>query len=322
MDLNKHMKNIITLFCLFFLTQPVLTAQKDSVKIGLYITNLYDFNLADGSYVAEFWTWCLYKKDSLDFKETQEITKSKKTAFSNYALQKKGGLNWAQKKCTTTVLQDWDVRNFPFDHQVLTINLEETILDTTAMYYVADTFNSKINESLSLDEWHIDGFKIKTASVRYNTTYGDPELTGQSVYPAVCATVNLTRQHSWTTFIKLVTGLYVAFLISLMVFRIMPPDSESRIGLAVGGLFAAVGNKYIVETIVPTTTQNTMIDNIHNVTFGAILLIVIMTIYISGLYFNQKESKAYFLDRMSFWGILGLFVALNGYLIVKGIWLF
>jgi hypothetical protein len=313
------MKLLLTIICLFFFNFNFLSAQKDAAKVGIYITNLYDFNLADGSYVAEFWTWALYKNDKLDFKETQEITKSKKTAFSNYFLQKKNGFNWAQKKCTTTVLQDWDVRNFPFDNQTLNINLEESMLDTNSIIYEADINNSKISDALSLDEWHVDTFSLNSTNVRYNTTYGDPELTGESVYPSVCATIKLTRQHSWTTFIKLVTGLYVAFLISLMVFRIMPPDSESRIGLAVGGLFAAVGNKYIVETIVPTTTQNTMIDNIHNVTFGAILVIVIMTIYISRLYYEEQKEKAFFFDRLSFWSIFTLFILLNGFLISKGL---
>jgi hypothetical protein len=313
------MKLLLTIICLFFFNFNFLSAQKDAAKVGIYITNLYDFNLADGSYVAEFWTWALYKNDKLDFKETQEITKSKKTAFSNYFLQKKNGFNWAQKKCTTTVLQDWDVRNFPFDNQTLNINLEESMLDTNSIIYEADINNSKISDALSLDEWRVDTFSLNSTNVRYNTTYGDPELTGESVYPSVCATIKLTRQHSWTTFIKLVTGLYVAFLISLMVFRIMPPDSESRIGLAVGGLFAAVGNKYIVETIVPTTTQNTMIDNIHNVTFGAILVIVIMTIYISRLYYEEQKEKAFFFDRLSFWSIFTLFILLNGFLISKGL---
>ncbi len=81
-------------------------------------------------------------------------------------------------------------------------------------------------------------------------------------------------------------------MISLMVFRIKPREPESRLGLAVGGLFAAVGNKYIVEGIVPNTTQNTLIDTIHNVTFGAILIIVIMTIYITTLQHKKQKSKA------------------------------
>lgn len=70
-----------------------IMAQKDSATVGVFITNLDDFDLADGSFVAEFRTWTLFKNDILSFKESQEITKSKKTSFTNFYAQKKGGLN-------------------------------------------------------------------------------------------------------------------------------------------------------------------------------------------------------------------------------------
>ena len=79
--------------------QPAEPA-KDTVKVGIYITNLYDFDLADGSFVAEFWTWSLHNNDNLSFKDTQEVIKAKKTVCSNFATQKKANLNWEQKNAS------------------------------------------------------------------------------------------------------------------------------------------------------------------------------------------------------------------------------
>lgn len=233
--------------------------------------------------------------------------------------RKKANVNWEQKKRASTILQDWDNRKFPFDQQKLMINLEETMLDSSVVNYVADTANSKLNADLKLENWKINRFTIQAKNANYDTTYGDPELQGSSSYPKIQAVIELSRTSSWTTFIKLVTGLYVAFMIALMVFRIKPPDSDSRVELAVGGSFAAVGKKYIVEGIVPTTTQNTMIDNMHNITFGAILLIVVITIYISGQFYEGHKVKALRLDKISFWGILSVYIALNILLVLKAI---
>ncbi|MGB2833193.1 MAG: hypothetical protein WBC07_09600 [Methylotenera sp.] len=314
--MTKKLCFLLTLLCGF---QSSAFAQADQVKVGIYITNLYDFNLGDGSYVAEFWTWSLHENDNLNFKDTQEVIQSKKTVCTNFASQKKANVNWEQKKCVATILQDWDNRKFPFDQQKLMINLEETMLDSSVVNYVADTANSKVNADLKLENWKINRFTIQATNANYDTTYGDPELQGSSSYPKVQAVIELSRTSSWTTFIKLVTGLYVAFMIALMVFRIKPPDSDSRVELAVGGLFAAVGNKYIVEGIVPTTTQNTMIDNMHNITFGAILLIVVITIYISGQFYEGHKAKALRLDKISFWGILSVYITLNILLVLKAI---
>lgn len=303
---------VIVFSCCFHYS---LSAQRDTAKIGIFITNLYDFDLADGSYVAEFWTWALFKNDSLSFHESHELSKSKKTVCSNFFRQNKAGLNWEQKKCTSILLQDWDVRSFPFDHQKLVISIEDAVADTSLRVYLADTSNSKINQSLEIEGWAVDSFYVKSDNILYNTTYGDPELLGESVYPSIKTTIYLERTHCWLTFTKLVTGLYVAFLIALLVFKIMPQETESRIGLAVGGLFAAVGNKYIAENIVPTTTQNTLIDNIHNVTFAAILCIVALTIYNSSLFHNDKQATSTRIDNIGFWSILCGYFAVNCFLV-------
>jgi hypothetical protein len=312
------MNRILTLIIAFaFIFQSYA---QDTAKVGLFITNLYDFDIASDSYTAEFWTWSLYKNDKLSFENNQEITDSKKTNFSNYSILKKDGLNWAQKKCTSVIMHDWDVAKFPFDKQKLVINIEDALSDIKTVVYNADVKNTNIKNTLSLNEWNIDSFRTHSNKVTYNTTYGDPSLQGESIYPAVETEIYLTRTHGWTTFFKLVMGVYVAFFISLLVFKIMPPEAETRLGLAVGGLFAAVGNKYIVESVVPTSTQTTLIDQIHLITFGAILFIVIMVIYISRLYYNEKEFQAVKMDKIAFIGTLVVFSLLNIIFIYKAIY--
>ena len=62
-----------------------------------------------------------------------------------------------------------------------------------------------------------------------------------------------------------------------------------------------------------------MIDNMHNITFGAILSIVIMVIYISSQFYEGHQDKALRLDKISFWGILATYIALNLILVIKAI---
>ena len=57
----------------------------------------------------------------------------------------------------------------------------------------------------------------------------------------------------------------------------------------------------------------------HNITFGAILLIVIMVIYISSQFYEGHQDKALRLDKISFWGILATYIALNLMLVMKAI---
>jgi hypothetical protein len=118
----------------------------------------------------------------------------------------------------------------------------------------------------------------------------------------------------------MLTGAYVAFLISCLVFFLSSEYQDSRFGLCVGGLFAAIGNKYIVESIVPTSTTNTLMDNVHNLTFSFILLVVLITMISLNLFHTGDEKKIRLskkIDRTCFYAIISIYAIINFILIYE-----
>jgi hypothetical protein len=312
------MKNRTLLFALLLFTSGIAMAQKDTCKLGLYINSVYDFDLEDKSFMADFWVWMNYKNDSLKFEDALELPNSKTVDFSHYSIEKKGDINWATQKCKAQVMYQWDVSKFPFDEQHLRIELEDAKYDASEMIYLADTANSKIDCSFNSKEWQIEKFKVSADERIYSTTYGNPDLTGSSSYPRVVAELVIRRNNSWLMLAKMLTGAYVAFLISCLVFFVSSENQDSRFGLCVGGLFAAIGNKYIVESVVPTSTTNTLMDNVHNLTFTFILLIVgiiIISLYLYESGDENKKRQSHKLDRWAFFSIVTLFVLVNAFLI-------
>ena len=308
------MKNKIQVIATLLMLSLVSFAQKDTCKIGIYVNFIYDFKLDEKSYMADFWMWMNYKNDSLNFQDNQDITNSKSIEFTHYSKEKKAGINWATQKCKAQVMHQWDISNYPFDRQKLRIEIEDTEYDTSQMIYVADKLNSKLNPGLVSSEWSIESFSIKDHVKTYSTNYGDPLLSGTSTYPQVVAEINIKRNHSWLLLMKLLTGAYVAFLISSLVFFVSSDNQDSRFGLCVGGLFAAIGNKYIIETVVPTSNANTLMDNVHNLTFGFILLIVIISIITLRLHESEDKHKRELslkIDRVSFWAVLISYIIIN-----------
>lgn len=313
------MKKRTFLFALLLLfSSGIAMAQKDSCKLGLYINSIYDFDLEDRSFKADFWVWMNYKNDSLKFDEALELPNSKTATFSQYSVEKKSGINWATQKCKAEIMYQWDVSKFPFDEQRLRIELEDAKYDAEQMVYVADTANSKIDYSFNSKEWQIKNFVVWADERMYQTTYGNPDLNGSSRYPRVVAEIVIQRANSWLMLAKMLTGAYVAFLISCLVFFVSSDNQDSRFGLCVGGLFAAIGNKYIVESVVPASTTNTLMDNVHNLTFTFILLIVgviIISLYLYESGDENKKRKSRTLDRRAFFSIVILFVLINAFLI-------
>lgn len=311
------MKKNLSALLFLVLISSVLHSADDTCKVGIYFNSLTDFNISDQSFSADFWMWFNYKKDSLQFNDALEVTNSKSSSFSNYARMKKEGINWDMMKFNAVVFKEWDVTAFPFDKQKLTLHIDHTIYDTKKLAFITDAGNSAIDSNLLLSNWKIDSLAFYVENQTYNTTFGDPVIKGTSTYPSVTADIYITRENSWNTLFKMLTGVYVAFSIVLLAFFVKPGD---RLGLCVGGLFAAVGNKYIIESVVPSTVSNTLFDNIHNITFIAIFVILVIAV-ISFRWNETKKpemlAKAVKLDRLSFYSVTLVYILLNTFLILR-----
>ena len=139
-----------------------------------------------------------------------------------------------------------------------------TILEKILL--VADKQKFEFNDRIDIKGWRVDSSKIWNGVSHYKSNFGDPTLNGESQYSKVHYTIFLSRE-SWSLFFKLFTGCYVAFLVSFLVFFIKPIYVDPRFGLSIGGLFAAVGNKYVVDANIPSSISFTLVDKIHDITF-------------------------------------------------------
>jgi hypothetical protein len=81
------------------------------------------------------------------------------------------------------------------------------------------------------------------------------------------------------------------FLFSCIAFFVSSENQDSRYGLCVGGVFAAIGNKYIVESIVPSSSGNTLLDDVHTLTFIFIFLIIILVTISLRMFESGNDHK-------------------------------
>ncbi len=302
----------LLILCCGLLNGHSLLAQSQA-SVGLYVTSLYDLDLANKSFNVDFWLWFNYTDSSLRPMETVEIANAKEFTFSLPDTENENGKLWACHKCKAVVKKEWDLRHFPFDKQMLDIRIEDAILDASALRYIPDSSHSTYDKSIELDEWVIKDFRIRPDDKTYATNFGNPNLESQSTYPALMATFELHR-NGVGLFFKLFVGIYVAYLISLVVF-FMGPDNPERFGLIVGALFAGVANKYIVDSIMPRTIMLTLPDKIHNVTFAYIILHLVMTVVAHRLAATQRLKKGWGSDRYAFMASLVSYIVINWVLI-------
>jgi hypothetical protein len=307
------MKKQIVFICILSLSSFAVLAQ-DTCRVGVFVTDVFDLNLAEKSFKTKFWIWALYKKDSLKIMENLELVNAKEHEYTLTTIEQRGEFSYGAQKCKAEVKADWNITDFPFDNQQLTTTIESGDAETNELIFVPDLKNSLFDTPhIKLDGWKIKDFKVKGGKRTYSSNYGDPEIKGSANYSSIEFTLYLERD-GWGLFFKLFTGLYVAFGISIMPF-FMGPENAERFGLLVGSLFAAVANKYIVDSILPETTYYTLVDKIHVITFIYILIGLILTVLAYRLDVAEHRKLARRIDWVSFWTVLISFASINVYLI-------
>lgn len=294
----------------FFTLNFYLSQKKQNMTTGVFINSIYDLNFPEESFKIDMWLWCSYKDTSLKMNELIEFPKTKEFAFSNDVITDKPPYKWLTMRATGELIKKWDCKNFPFDNQTLNVSIGFSF-DTSTCNVIADVKNSKIDPDFKLQGWNIDKINFGNGLKTYQTTFGDPYLKdGKSTYPEFKMEIFISRTGSVMTLVKLILGLIIAFVISCCVFFIRPINTDPRFGLCVGGLFTAVGNKYITDSLVPSTNDMTLIDNLHLITFFCIFLIIIQSVISLRIYelgTKKSESISKRFDFYSFLTIISIF---------------
>jgi hypothetical protein len=303
-------KNILLFVTITLLNMAtVFAGDRDTVKVGLFVTNLYDFNISAKSFKADFWLWYLYKTDSIKMLGIAELPQSKSSSFSYDYVRGKSTMqpeNYAYQKCKADIIKDWDVRSFPFDKQSLDIKLESS-LETSELKFLPDAVNSRYDTAINMEDWKIKKFTMTNGTTKYQTTYGDPMLkTGESKYSYINANIELERKSPYMIFFKLLTVLFASFIIICSAF-FLEPDNTTRFGVATGSLFAAVSNKNFAASVAPSSNGSTLMDNIHNFTFLCFIIVIGMALYTYHLAKKDEKEKAKKVGRYFIFGLLGIY---------------
>jgi hypothetical protein len=277
--------------------------------MGFFITSFRNIDFAANSYNADMWLWLNYK-----YHNTSEMKVIQKEDFNvvepwfewpDAIDENQGGqpkitryteevdsikkIVWKTLKISTRFNKKWDLTKYPFDTQHITMTIESADFDASKRVIKPDGLLIDPNLIKNEKEWFFSNFHIGDTLIKYATSFGDPNKIKSTEYSGIYLSFDLTRQNKWITFFKLFIGILISFLIALSVFFVRPTNLDARFGLCVGGLFSAVGSKYIVDGIIPVKYQNTLFDYIHNVTFFYILLITVISII--SLKFYESDAS-------------------------------
>lgn len=294
----------------------------DTVSTGIYITSIHNIDFRQKEYTINFWLWLKYKNKDFDFTKNLEIPQAKTFSASYTTIDTTtDGRMYVLMKVECLMKDSWKIDYFPFDHQTLRLTIENSQFDSSSLVFVADTLGAHYGR-FAISGWTIDpdSFNIGVRYQVYNTAFGDDSYAKPySSYSAFRVKIGIQRLATWTSFWKIFLGMYVAFLIAYVCFFIHAGSIESRFGLSVGALFAAVGNKYIIDTSLPDSTSPTLVDTLHAFTLLFIFAVIASTIYALKLVNENNIVKANRFDKTMGLILMLAYLFLNVYFVVNAL---
>ncbi len=316
---KKHIL-LVWILVIFSFSSERGYAQKtvpDTVKTGLYVTSIHDIDFKQNEYIINLWLWLRYKRKEFDFVQNLEIPQAKTFSKLYSTIDTSNGGVYVLMKLQCVMKDSWKISNFPFDKQKLRLSIENSQYDSKALVFAADTMGKKFDPRFTLRGWNIDSFIVTTGIKAYETNFGDTNIEKpHTEYSNFRVRISLDRDAS-DLFWKMFLGMYVAFLISYICFYIHADNIDSRFGLSVGSLFAAIGNKYIIDSSMPESTSFTLVDALHGITLLFICLIVASSVYSLRLVKQNQLKQANRFDFITGQILLGIYILLNAYLIIK-----
>lgn len=304
------MKRTWVLLFGFFLIRLV-QASPDTVRVGAYVMSVHDINFHDKEYTARYWLWFVYKNPSFDFVKQLDITNAKTIDEPQLLEDSLGNSKWVMLKMRSVMKENWNVLDFPFDRQHLKIHIENSLYDTRDLVFQPDTKSSKYDPEGTLAGWKIKNFQVNSSEKTYETGFGDNRVgRDHQVFSSFNIEMDIER-NAWGLFLKIFIGMYISFLIAMVGFAPNPSEVEPRFGLPVGGLFAAVGNKYIIDSILPESASFTLVDILHSITFFTIFAILVVSAIALKLHDKGKVDASNRVNKIGSRMVAGIYILSN-----------
>ena len=252
-------------------------AKPEDVEVGLYILNLGKFDVATGSFTADF--YLSMKCNSNCSAENFEFMNGRAASVDKITNTPTEKFYRIQANLNSPV----DLKNFPFDKQKMQIIIEDKEKVVDELAYIPLESESGIDDSIAFAGWNIDGWEAKTLEHNYKIY--------DEVYSQYIFTVDISRIPI-NSFMK--TFLPVIFIILILMFSfVMDPDKiTTRLTVATSGLIAAVMFHISISNQIPPVGYLTIADKFMILTYFVILAAVIIDVILLELVELKKTELA------------------------------
>jgi len=301
------------LFALFLLLPlgrsqavPAIPAAPQTVHVGALVLDVGAVDVKAGTFVLDFYLYFRWKGkfDPTRFEIMNGVVDNLGPPDEEIMPD---GTRHAAFRVRATVRAQMNLERYPWDEQVLPLEIEDTHLDARRMRYVADP-DSALQGDATIPSYKITGIRTEAKTYQYASNLGDPSLRKGERLSYSRFILEIRARHSGAAvYLKAFLPLIISVAIAFLTFFIRVDALDPRFGVGIAGIFGAVSSHILVAGNLPEHAAFTMADRIHQIGLFSIFLSIAASA-ISLAYFNRgEEARAARLDRWCAWIFPALF---------------
>jgi len=266
--------------CSLFVFSKII-AQPQQARVGVYLMNLYDLNMDEHSFYADFYIWFKWKGD-IDPTEIEFVNSIEKWSMANTQsgdssnMTLKDGTNYRIFRVEGRFFHSFSLNRFPLDKHVLDIQIESPEHPADSLVYLPDDNAAEIRNTLKLVGWETKGCQLESKIHDYGTDFGNPEENAQR-YSNLTYAITLARPVSYFL-LKMLLPIIIVMLVSIGALILHPSHIDTRSSLPIGGLLTAVFLQQSYSDALPDTGYMVLMDKIYLLCYLLISLVLLQVI--------------------------------------------
>ena len=274
------------------------------VYIGVYVVDLREFSVGDGTYSANFY---------LNLRSDANISINDLEFMNGHATSVSTITNTPEEKdyrVYAEMTANPDLRRYPFDNHTLPIIIEPAVLTEKDLVFVIDENNTGLDNEANLPGWSLTGMSATVT----NRTY----VEGEVPYSRAVFSNGIERDTA-STLLKFFLPIVLIVIVSLASLLM---KTSSRLGLNGSMFLAAVLIHWRIADAIPLVAYATFLDLFMIITYATLVMVCVSGILI--LKFTEdKDTRR--VDRINYWSLriipavsISLYVLLFIVLIITG----
>lgn len=284
------------------------------VRTGVYLMNLYDLNMDEHSFYADFYIWFKWKGNidpsQIEFVNAIEKWGAERSGFDgdSTAVVLPDGTKYKIIRVETRFFHSFALNNFPLDQHTLDIQFEHPDYPVDSLVYLPDTGNvAQVRRTLNLVGWEHKGTQLNNGTHDYGTNFGNPKENA-SKYSNITYSITLARPFSYFL-LKMMLPLFLVVLVSISALLLHPAHIDTRSSLPIGGLLTAVFLQQVYTNALPDTGYMVLMDKIYLLGYIMIALTLWQIIRSGNRSIKQEHTvKSVRRERLLAFGYAVLFV--------------